>query len=380
MNLRYPLSCVHLMLKRGLMRLFSWGLRLRVSLQPAHWPTQIQGTVAMIDLCLGLGDILMISPGLRRLLDHGPVVVVTRWPRLLEADLEWRIASAWREQIQTVTALAATGHVIWAPFLGLRGLLTLLTWPGVLPAGIIVLDAHTWLDTVSGSLGMISGRHYSDPPIAAAHALLHRLSGATFTPAEDVPRLPPFVAEAPSFLPEGPFVVLAPWAAAATRRWPLAHWAELIDRLTHEQPDLQWVFIGSPDENEHVVAILAQVRNKANLINRAGRETLAETTALIAHARLLISCDSGPMHLAIGLGTPVVALFGSTASETRLQGHGVLAIADPTLCPTRRAPCYVGFQRDPVCPTHIECLAGLSPARVATQVIKQLEQHPGDHS
>ncbi|MEI6414677.1 MAG: glycosyltransferase family 9 protein [Pseudomonadota bacterium] len=378
-SLHYGLSRLHLTLKRGLMRWLGGLLRQRLVIQPAHWPEKVSGTLVMIDLCLGLGDILMISPAIRLLQDYGAVEVVTRWPRLLDADLAWQIARSWREQRERVAQWAAAGGIVLVPFTGLRGLIALLTWPGRLPPGMIVLDAETWLDTVSATLGRVEGSHYSDPPLAAAQALVQRLTGCD-VPAGPVSRLPPLRIEPVTtvVIPSDPFVVLAPWASAATRRWPLSHWARLIDHLAGERPDLPLILMGSLAEQVHAETLLIQARRGHAVINWMGRLTLAETATLIARARLLLCCDSGPMHIGLGLDTPVVAIFGSTDPAARLYGHNAIAIADTTLCPHRLAPCYAGFQREPVCPTRIECLTGLSPERVATLVLQQLAIAPGN--
>lgn len=374
--LHYRFSRLQLVLKRELVALLGRLLRLRLIFQSVRWPEKVQGTVVMIDRCLGLGDVLMISPAMRILLDYGPVTVVAHWPRLLDAGLTWRVTGSWHEQRAAVNHLTATGYVVLVPFTGLRGLLVLLTWPGRLPPGVVVLNDRHWLDTVSGTLGTVVGSHYSDPPLAAAQGLVRRLTGTT--PFGRVPRLPPLRIEpAALVIPDSPFVVLAPWASAAIRRWPLPHWAELIGQLVRERPDLPLVLIGTAAERDHTKAIVANAKT-GTIINLMGQLTLAETATVIARAGVLVCCDSGPMHMALGFDTPVVAIFGSTDPTARLHGHRATAVADPALCPSRLAPCYAGFQREPICPTHIECLIGLSPGRVAVQVLKQLAAFPGN--
>ncbi|CAK0781301.1 hypothetical protein CCP3SC15_80035 [Gammaproteobacteria bacterium] len=368
--LRYRFSRLQWILKHGILVLLRHLLRWRVYLQPAHWPTTVNGITVVIDRCLGIGDVLMISPALRLLLDHGPLTVVAHLPRLLDAELAWHTTKSWQEQQTTVNRLVDDGNIILAPFTGLRGTLALLTWPGTLPPGAIVLNDYDWLDTVSGAIGKVSGSHYSDPPLAAAQGLACRLS-ASLPQTVPVLRLPPLMtdtARLATMVPISPFIALAPWAAAATRRWRLSHWAQLIDLLVPAHPNLHLVLLGSNEERIHGEEILSQARAGHTVINLMGRLTLAETAATLNHARLLVCCDSGLMHIALGLDTPIVALFGSTDPQTRLAGNSTVAVADLTLCPRQLAPCYVGLQRDPACPSHVECLSLLQPERIAAQV------------
>ncbi len=89
------------------------------------------------------------------------------------------------------------------------------------------------------------------------------------------------------------------------RRWPKEHFAALIDRLT---ADRQVVLVGSPGEralNEEVLAL-----TKGGAVNLAGATTLEGAIALLSLARLVITNDSGPLHLAAAAGAPVIALFG----------------------------------------------------------------------
>jgi ADP-heptose:LPS heptosyltransferase len=118
----------------------------------------------------------------------------------------------------------------------------------------------------------------------------------------------------------------------------------------------------SPDESP----------SKLGILNLMGRLSLTETTAAVAHATVLIACDNGIMHLGLGVGTPVVAIFGSTDPAARLTGHRWRLAADPNLCPHRRAPCYPDLHRDPSCPSAAECLSGVSPDSVVGLALKDL--------
>ncbi|HEY1768937.1 MAG TPA: glycosyltransferase family 9 protein [Chthoniobacterales bacterium] len=105
------------------------------------------------------------------------------------------------------------------------------------------------------------------------------------------------------------FVVLHVGSARAEKFWLAERWAEVIDRLRD-----QFTFVltsgSSPLELEQIAKIKSQLR--APVVDLAGELDLLTLAALIARARLLVTIDSAPMHLAGALGTPQVALFGPT--------------------------------------------------------------------
>ena len=233
----YPGYRRHLAVKRLLTASLRAGCALKVRLRPARPPATVTGTVVLLDRCLGLGDALMISPALRLLESLGPVTVVTALPPLLDWDGDWRRCPDWPAMTAAVKRLSAEGRLLLVPKLGVRGLLTLLSWRGRLPAGVIRLGPQSVVDTVSGRPGTIADRHYTDGAVAAARALLWLAGGdpSPPTPERLPPRLPAAGSATPA-LPEGPLVTLAPWATSRIRRWPLEHWSALLSRLAAAAP------------------------------------------------------------------------------------------------------------------------------------------------
>ena len=106
-----------------------------------------------------------------------------------------------------------------------------------------------------------------------------------------------------------PMVVLNPNARWETKRWFPDLFAELADKLVLEL-NLEVILIGSKSERNDVKNI--EVLSQQGVHNLAGKTDLLELAALLKRAHLMITCDSSPMHLAVALGTPVVALFGPT--------------------------------------------------------------------
>ncbi|MUM76299.1 glycosyltransferase family 9 protein [Pseudodesulfovibrio sp. F-1] len=97
-----------------------------------------------------------------------------------------------------------------------------------------------------------------------------------------------------------PRIALHPYATHPAKQWPRGHWQELTRLLT--AAGMGWFVVG---------------RDAAPLVRDNRRDytnatSLRETCALMARADLLITADSGPMHLAGGVGTPAAALFGPT--------------------------------------------------------------------
>lgn len=110
---------------------------------------------------------------------------------------------------------------------------------------------------------------------------------------------------------ERALVAVAPGAAHATKRWPVEHWIELIRRIAHTGADV--VALGGPEDSALGAELAA--RGGTQVASAAGELSLQETGAVLERAAALISGDTGVMHMATGVGTPVVALFGPTVRQ-----------------------------------------------------------------
>lgn len=100
-----------------------------------------------------------------------------------------------------------------------------------------------------------------------------------------------------------------------TKRWPLASFAQLGDRLAHDWDATILLLWGSREEQRDANEITRLMRSPARL---APPTDLAQSGALLARLHLLVSNDSGPMHLAAAMKTRVVGIYGPTRPE--LQG------------------------------------------------------------
>lgn len=106
---------------------------------------------------------------------------------------------------------------------------------------------------------------------------------------------------------ERTLVALAPGAAHATKRWPERHWHTLLDRLAG-RADV--VLVGGAADA--ALATRLATRAAGTVVSAAGALDLQGTAAVLRRARVVAAGDTGVMHMATAVGTPVVALYGPT--------------------------------------------------------------------
>ena len=106
------------------------------------------------------------------------------------------------------------------------------------------------------------------------------------------------------------FVIFHPGSARSEKFWNAQRWSEVIDTAADHKVDLVLTGGSSPLEQTHLDDIKSKVRHP--VIDLSGKTDLLTLAALIARARLLITVDSAPMHLAAATRTPQVILFGPT--------------------------------------------------------------------
>ncbi|MGH7546770.1 MAG: glycosyltransferase family 9 protein [Gemmatimonadales bacterium] len=160
-------------------------------------------------------------------------------------------------------------------------------------------------------------------------------------------------------LADARLAALAPGAAHATKRWPIAHWIALAERL--RAAGYRPVVVGGPEDR----GLGQQLAAGEAAANAVGEFSLQETGAVLARARAVASGDTGVMHMATGVGTPVVALFGPTVEQFGFfpyRAHALVLQRNLDCRPcsaTGTAKCPLGHHR---------CLGDVAPADVAAAI------------
>jgi heptosyltransferase-2 len=156
-------------------------------------------------------------------------------------------------------------------------------------------------------------------------------------------------------------VALCPGAEyGPAKRWPLENFVALGQELLARNCRL--VIFGAPNDATLAAELAEKLPGARNL---AGQTTLAEFMGALAACQLVISNDSGAMHLASALGVPTVAIFGST--EPALTGP----LGPHTAVLRHHVPCSPCFLRE--CPIDFACMHRITPAMVLTAAAQLLE-------
>ncbi|MBL7139916.1 MAG: lipopolysaccharide heptosyltransferase I [Planctomycetes bacterium] len=170
---------------------------------------------------------------------------------------------------------------------------------------------------VAQRLGLAGPRARDHLPVSteARAAIRRRLAEAGLAPGE-------------------PFVAVGPHARWPTKEWPAERFAAVVEMLGRYE-GARAVLVGSRDAADAARLIARGLAEPP--IDLTNRTTLKELAAVLAEARVMLTNDSGPMHVAAAVGTPVVAIFGPTnPARTGPYGPGHRILAGRAAC----SPCY----------------------------------------
>ena len=150
-------------------------------------------------------------------------------------------------------------------------------------------------------------------------------------------------------------------AYGPAKRWPVERFASVVRAISASVDHCVWLSFGSGSDWE--LSEELKGLSQARVINLAGKTSLRELMCLLKACRAVLTNDSGPMHLAAALGTPVIVPFGSTSPE--LTGPGPPGDSAHRILQTN-APCSPCFRR--TCPIDFRCMTGITVEQVVGAV------------
>ena len=160
--------------------------------------------------------------------------------------------------------------------------------------------------------------------------------------------------------PDAILAAVNPSARWPTKQWSPASFAAVADRLQVEGAVV--VIVGARADRSVIEDVMGRMRRPP--IDLGGKTGLKDLIALFRRLRLLITNDSGPMHLAAAVGVPVVALFGPTdPARTGPYGTGHAVLRSGISC----SPC---LRRHCTNALRMECLTSIGPERVIHEALE----------
>jgi lipopolysaccharide heptosyltransferase II len=152
-----------------------------------------------------------------------------------------------------------------------------------------------------------------------------------------------------------------------SKRWPIPYWARLIERLIREQ-GANVVLTGANADLPLIEQIMQRAQEKP--VNMAGKTSLVQLAALLQQADLVISGDSGPMHIAAAVNTPLIAIHGPT--DPALSGPvspRATVLRSDIWC----SPCYTARGGPADCRFFTtQCMKDITPEQVLATVRQKL--------
>jgi len=164
-------------------------------------------------------------------------------------------------------------------------------------------------------------------------------------------------------------VAIHPSASCISKRWMPQRFAEVADRLI-EQTQSRIVLVAGPDDRSYAQAVEQAMHHPP--INLAGQLSLGELAALLQRCQVLISNDSGPVHIAAAVGRPVVAIFGRNQRGLSPQRWGPLG--DQHVILHKDVGCVTCLAHE--CDIAFRCLTSLSVDEVYQAATRLIAKSP----
>ena len=143
------------------------------------------------------------------------------------------------------------------------------------------------------------------------------------------------------------------------RRWNIENMIELINKIGNELNEYKVILVGDKGETSYVNKIYAALNSKANVLDSSGKLTITELIVLISNSNLMITNDTGPMHIAFALKTKTVALFGPCSPQQYGGIENTFTIYKNVYC----SPCVHEFIIPP-CNGDNQCMKKISVEEV----------------
>lgn len=311
-----------------------------------------------------MGDIILTQPLLREL-----------WQRFPEAEIDYVTKAQYMSLAQMLDdrlkVIAYNKSISWHRRLRETNYDAVIDLHGKLSSilvGCCARSLHKVRYDKRRSLRAAIVAHRSDSSIgstvelyASALAKLWDEAVQLQAPKLSVEKVTPLPVERDSGVP---VIAIFPGAAHGTKMYPVSYWQQFIT----QNPGYQFILLGSKAESTIANDIARMSSSATNLCGMFDWEALAD---ILNQCDLVISGDSGPMHLAAALGKPQIAIFGSTHPRLGFapQNDRAVILQQDLNC----RPCSLhGAEKCPL--NHFRCMLGISPQVLSNACMSMLSK------
>jgi heptosyltransferase-1 len=335
-----------------------------------------------------LGDIVHTLPAVAALRQRFPLahiswLVKSQWALILEENPDVNevlaVDVSWLNWPKLVQGLRRRSYDLVVDFQGLfrTGLLGMFSGATRRVGFAQAREGAPWMYTHRVSLPRdqesswrLLEVHAVDRNLAVARYLGADISRPTFhfpVRSEDP-------ASIDDFLPHGQLegheslIALAPWSRSALKSWSLSRFVELAEKLVGISR-LRVVVLGGPDDSQ--AATEFRRLESQGLVNLVGKLSLRQLPELLRSMKLIVGNDSSLIHLAAGVGTPVLAIYG----PTQPKATGPYPLSQHTVRRTELS-CSPCGQRTCHNPQYLECLESISVCSLLESIHEIMARPP----
>lgn len=203
-------------------------------------------------------------------------------------------------------------------------------------------------------------RHYSPYPSYPPHS---QIAPDYDYPSIQVKEYVKQIREKFSLVSDKPIIAFCPGAEyGSAKRWPEKHYAQLAELMVVR--DYQIIILGSKKDQVVASHIIKKIKliNTGSLVDLTGKTNLREVIALLQVATVVVSNDSGLMHIAAAVNTPLIALYGSSDPlfTPPLSNNNEILSLGLSCSPCFKRECPLGT---------LACLQGITPEVVENKLL-----------
>lgn len=174
----------------------------------------------------------------------------------------------------------------------------------------------------------------------------------------------------------GPLVAVAPGVLKPHHRWIMAEWADLVETILADDPEVTVLLVGGPGDRPDADEVVGHLGENRRVVDLVGRTSYVESLAVFEHCRVLLACDGGIVYMAAAMGCATVSLWGPGVME-RFKPPGERHVGVRKGYPCIPCVTWDRLGEFPRCPYGRKCYGDLTAADAFEAYHRAVAETPG---